>query len=43
MTPPLKPRKTQVTCTLDGRLHVAMGLGPIVRPVVLILVAEGSK
>ena len=28
MTPAIKPAKVQITKTLDGRLHVAMGLGP---------------
>ena len=35
MTPASKPAKMQITKTQDGRLHVAMGLGPKSKPAVL--------
>jgi hypothetical protein len=33
MTPPIKPAKLQLTQTLDGRLHIAAGLGPKGKPI----------
>ena len=35
MTPPVKAAKMQVTKTQDGRIHVAMGLGPKAKAAVL--------
>lgn len=35
MTPASKPAKMQITKTQDGRLFIAMGLGPKSKPAVL--------
>jgi hypothetical protein len=43
MTPPARPRKTEITRTVDGKLHVALGLGVASRPIILILIEGGSK
>ena len=43
MTPPARPRKTEITRTVDGKLYVALGLGVVTRPIVLIVVEGGSK
>lgn len=35
MTLRIKSAKVQITKALDGRLHVALGLGPVGKPVTL--------
>jgi hypothetical protein len=43
MTPTIKPRKLEAVKTLSGEIHIALGLGLVRKPVVLILIEGGSK